>query len=170
MREAEKSRQSNMTPDGYRASATRARQQDQPYSPVAPQAYGQPAQPNPAMQQYDPYGRPIPQQPQYGQPNYPQDGGNYTYGTQVAYGVNNNQPQAGRPLAPQTYPQAPAPGYPPQGRGMDTGYGGLQDNRSQGYPGLYDGGLGRSQAMAQQPNYPTSGGQSIDPYAYSRGA
>ena len=172
MREAEKSRQSNMTPDGYRASATRARQQDQPspYSPNAVPSYGgQPMPQAPVQQQYDQYGRVIPQQPQYGQPGYPQQDPNYPYGQQtgqtVGYVLSQN-PQQGRPMATQAYPPAPAGGYQ-QGRGMDT-YGGIPDNRSQYDAGAY-GSMGRSQPMAQQPQYSTSG-QTIDPYAYQRGA
>lgn len=171
-REAEKSRQSNMTPDGYRASATRARQQDQPsYSPSAAPVYGQqPQQPQSALpQQYDQYGRLIPQQ-QYGQPSYPQqDGQNYAYGTgtTVAYQLQNT-PQQGRPMAPQAYPPASVAGYQ-QGRGMDARYAGIPDSRSQYDTGAYGGSLGRSQPMAPQQQYATSG-QSIDPYAYQRGA
>lgn len=167
MREAEKSRQSNMTPDGYRASATRARQQDQPYgSNVAP-VYGQAQQPQPAMQQYDQYGRAMPQQTQY-QPDYPPSGQQYSsYGQTAQFGVANSL-QSGRQQPSQTYPQVPAVGYLPQGRGMDTGYG-LQDSRTQGFTGAYDGGLGRSQPMAQQAQYPASG-QSLGQYDYQRGA
>lgn len=174
-REAEKSRQSNMTPDGYRASATRARQQDQP-SPYSPNAaapvYGGQQMPQASIPQpqYDQYGRLLPQQPQYAQQDYPQQGGQqpYTYGQPVQYGVN--QPlQAGRSQQPsQPYPQAPAAGYPQGGRGMDTRYG-LQDSRSQYDTSAYGGSLGRSQPMPPQQQYATSG-QSIDPYAYQRGA
>lgn len=171
MREMEKSRQSNMTPDRYAASATRARQQDHPspYSSGAMLAYGGPPAPQAPIQQYDQYGRPIPlQQPS----QYPQDynQGSQTYGYQGQTVPFSIAPSAGRSQPSQTYAQQPT-GYPPQGRGgMDTQYGSIPDPRQQTYSGSYGGSIGRSQSMAPQQQYPTSG-QPSDPYTYpQRGA
>ena len=172
MREMEKSRQSNMTPDRYAASATRARQQDQPspYSSSAMPAYGgPPAQQAPIPQYEQQYGRPmsLQQPPQYGQ-DYNSGSQNYGYQGPPAP-LRVVPPTGGRSQPPQTYAQQPT-GYAPQGRGMDPQYGSIPDPRQQPHSGSYGGSLGRSQPMAPQQQYPTSG-QPLDPYAYpQRGA
>lgn len=172
MREMEKSRQSNMTPDRYAASATRARQQDQPssYSSSAMPAYGGPSAPQAPIQQCDQYGRPIPlQQPSQYPQDYNQGSQNYGYQQGQTVPYKFVQPTGGRSQPSQTYAPQPT-GYPPQGRGMDTQYGSIPDPRQQTYSGSYGGSLGRSQPMAPQQQYPTSG-QPLDPYAYpQRGA
>jgi len=159
-----------MTPDGYRSSATRARQQQwgEPQS-SGPLGSGYPPQMQPQQPTnpgYDPYGRIPPAQPQgpYGnQADYSQNPqANYTYGQSANYGV------APPPLQqPRTsYPQG-AGGYQ-DGRGMNPpGY--AQDNRPA--PGYYEPTqpMGRGQnVIPPQPYQPRESPQ--EPYNYGRGA
>lgn len=172
MREMEKSRQSNMTPDRYAASATRARQQDQPapYSSSTMPAYGGPPAPQAPIPQYDQYGRPIPsQQPSQYPQDYNQGSQNYGYHQGTTVPFEFIQPPGGRSQPSQAYAQQPT-GYPPQDRGIDTQYGSIPDPRQQTYSGSYGGSLARSQPMASQQQYPTSG-QPLNTYPYpQRGA
>ena len=164
-------RSSNITPDGYRSSLTRARQQQPQWGETTPPQGGY-AMPMPPQQQpnqaggYD-YRNPPPQpQPPYGaQPDYNNGNQNYSYGTTVPYGV-------AQPPPPQ-----PRTGFPPpnplygDGRGMNPGY--VPDNRPppQGY---YEQAQpmpqGRGQSIPPQQQYQRDSLPAQDPYYNGRGA
>ncbi len=172
--EGDKGRSSNMTPDGYSRSATRASQAQPPYNSNAVPYGGSPQPQGMSQPPYDNYGRQLPQPLGYGgSQDFNPNQGPYTFGEPVRFetangrGMQQNAPRA-------SYPPTTSGPYA-QGRGMDMGYqqntGYLPPN-NMASPPYYDQspGPGRTQPMAVPQNYATTNQSYNDPYSSYRGA